>query len=146
MLPCHLIYWLCFPPCSVANMAPLPLLSEVAGRSCVRAVIPYVSGGRKAHSGPATHWPPTMFSSALSTVLGLDELIHYPSTRRVQGRRHSAKQRNNQRLVCMHCWFWFQKMLITAEQRARPSCIFMLKSNPSPLSIAAVLLENDSGT
>lgn len=43
-----------------------------------------LSGGRKAHSGPATHWPPTLLSSALSTVLGLDELIHSPSTRRVQ--------------------------------------------------------------
>lgn len=103
-LMCYMIYWLCFPPCSVANMALLTLLSGVARRSCVRAVLPSVSGGRKAHSGPANNWHPTLFSSALSTVLELDELIYFHSTRKVQGRRHSANQRNNQRLICMHCW------------------------------------------
>lgn len=62
--PYYLAYWLCllfslcFPPCLVENLVPVPLLSKAGeGRGCVRAVILLLEGG-KAQNGPATHCPP----------------------------------------------------------------------------------------
>lgn len=71
--PCPLAYWLCllFPLClpssSVANLAPEPLLSMGTGRSCIGTVILLRGVGRHRVALPPTAHPHPVFLSTEST-------------------------------------------------------------------------------